>query len=65
MMKITYESKHFTMHEYLTAFNVGSLCFCEGLAQFLNKYFKVMLRLSLFQKTSLEVFSRKYRKNIK
>ena len=31
MMKITYESRHFTLQEYLAAFNIGSFCFFEGL----------------------------------
>ena len=40
-----------TFQEYLTAFNVDSLCFFEGLeSQKELRDLKVMLRVSLFQK---------------
>ena len=56
-----YLLKHiFTLQECWTAFNTGSLYFLKGLeSQLCNKYFNVMSRVSLFQKTTLTVLSRK------
>ena len=60
----------FTLQEYLKIFNIGSLWFfwgfriSEGVPWQLHcKCFKAMLRVLLFQKTTLEVLSRKYKKH--